>query len=173
MWRRALAFLIDLMPFAVLFGVENAAGIAHYELIGIPNLLLWLLYFAGMNYRYGGTWGKQVMGLRVALPQSPNVLVQLIVRAFIKLFCLGGMAFPPFFWVYGLMGIWRVDGRMLHDFAGGTTVVDAVSLTVPRPPNTLERLSASFLLVIAPFVFVILLMTALFGVAIFQEIMKS
>lgn len=173
MWRRAFAFLIDFMPFTILLVVENAVGIAHYELIGVPNLLLWFLYFAGMNYQYGGTWGKQVAGLRVALPQSPNVFQLLVLRAFIKLMCVGLIAFPPFFWVYVLMGVWRDDGRMLHDLAADSRVVDAVSLTVPRPPNTLERLSASFLLLIAPFVFLLLLLVALFGIAIFEEVMKS
>lgn len=126
-----------------------------------------------MNYRYGGTWGKQVVGLRVALPQSPNVFPLLLLRAFVKLAGLGFVAFPPFFWVYGLMGIWRDDGRMLHDLAAAPTVVDAVSLTVPRPPNTLERLWSSFLLIIAPFVFLFFLVMALFGIAIFEEVMKS
>lgn len=169
MWRRALAFLIDLIPFTLLFVFENAVGIADNKLIGIPNGLLWFLYFAGLNYQYGGTWGKQLMGLRVALPHSPSVLPQLMLRAFIKLCCLGAVSFPPMFWVYGLMAIWRDDGRMLHDFAAGSTVVDADSLTAPRPPNTLERLSASFLLVISPFVFLFFLIIFVFGWAIIAE----
>lgn len=56
MWQRAVAFMIDLLPLAFLAGVENVAGIAEHEIVGVLNLLLIVSYFAGMNYLFGGTF---------------------------------------------------------------------------------------------------------------------
>jgi len=88
MWRRGIAFLIDLIPIGILAVFENALGIADQLWIGVPNLVLVFAYFVIMNYRYGGTLGKQFTGLRVALPQSPQVKNQLMIRCLVKLLCL-------------------------------------------------------------------------------------
>ena len=159
MWRRALALLIDLVPLVVLAGIENVAGIADNELVGLLNLLLLIGYFAGMNYRFGGTFGKRIVGLRVALPSSPNVFGQLIGRAFVKIVCF----FPPLATAYGLVAIWRQDGRSLADFASGSTVVEASSLAPPKQASVFGRICVSFLILFAPWIFLTILMIACFG----------
>lgn len=159
MWRRALAFLIDLIPLVVVAGIENAAGIADNELVGLVNLLLLIGYLAGMNYRFGGTLGKRIVGLRVALPSSPNVLGQLVARAFVKIVCF----FPPLGAVYGLVAIWRPDGRSLADFASGSTVVEVSSLAPPKQVSLIGRIGASILILFAPWIFLTILMAACFG----------
>ncbi len=149
MWRRALAFLIDLIPLIILAGIENMAGVMEYEIIGLVNLLFLFCYFTGMNYYYGGTLGKRMVGFRVALPSSPNVIGQLIGRTFVKIICL----FPPLATVYGLVSIWRSDGRSLADFASGSTVVETSSLTPPKQVSVMGRISASILIIFAPWIF--------------------
>lgn len=159
MWRRALAFLIDLIPLILLAGIENASGVADNELVGLMNLLLIISYFAGMNYRFGGTLGKRTVGLRVALPASPNVAGQLVARAFVKIVCL----FPPLGTAYGLIAIWRPDGRSLADFASGSTVVEVSSLGPPKQASVIGRVCASILILFAPWIFLTIVMIACFG----------
>ena len=159
MWRRALAFIIDLMPLFILAAFQNIAGIADNAFVGLLNFVLLLGYFAGMDYRYGGTLGKRMVGLRVALPASPNVLGQLIGRAIVKMICL----FPPLATAYGLVAIWRSDGRSFADFISGSTVVDAFSLAPPRQASVLGRIIASLLILIAPWIFMTMILLAIFG----------
>ena len=168
MWRRALAFLIDLVPLVVLAIFENVAGVADNEAVGALNLVLLISYFAGLNYRVGGTVGKRLMGLRVGLPASPNVPFQLLVRAFVKVVCL----FPPLATVYALIAIWRKDGRSLSDFFSGSIVLEANSLSPPPRPTLLGRLSASLLAIVAPWILLILLLISLFGVMVVEEAVR-
>ncbi len=169
MWRRAVAFLIDLLPLAVLAGVENAVGIAENEIVGVLNLLLLIIYFAGMNYQFGGTLGKRIMGLRIALPSSPNVVPQLIGRSFVKICCL----VPPLATVYGLVAIWREDGRSFADFIAGTMVVDVATLTTPRRLSLSGRLLATALALVVPWVLLIALIVCLFGMILIEELLKN
>ena len=159
MWRRALAFLIDLLPFVLLAIIQNIAGIAESSLVGLVNFILMLGYFAGMDYRYGGTLGKRMVGLRVALPASPNVLGQLIGRAIVKMVCI----FPPLATIYGLIAIWRSDGRSLADFISGSTVVEAFTLAPPKDASLLGKIVASVLIMIAPWVLMLAIMLAVLG----------
>jgi len=159
MRRRALAFLIDLMPLITLAVIENVAGIAFYKLIGLMNLLFLICYFAGMNYQFGGTPGKRFVGLRVALPSSPGVFPKLIGRSVVKIVCL----FSPMGIIYGLIAIWRQDGRSLADFASGSTVVEATSLTPPKQISVIGRICASILIFFAPWFFMLILFMAGFG----------
>ena len=162
MWRRGLAFLIDLTPLFVLVFLQNILGIANSEVVGLINFVLLLGYFAGMDYRYGGTLGKRLVGLRVALPASPNVVGQLIGRAFIKIICL----FPPLAVVYGLIAIWRPDGRSLADFVAGSAVVDAFTLAPPPQQSLGGKILASILILVGPFLFMIMIMVVMLGVAL-------
>lgn len=146
MWRRTLALLIDLTPIIAVAGIENAVGIADHDLVGLLNLLLIIGYFAGMNYRFGGTIGKRVVGLRVAFPSCPDVLAKVVIRALVKVVCL----FPPIVAVYALIGIWREDGRSLADFASNSTVVEASSLAPPIQASIAERVFASILVLLSP-----------------------
>jgi len=159
MWRRALAFSIDLVPLLVLAAIENAVGIADSALIGLLNFAFLLTYFAGMNYQFGGTWGKRAVGLRVALPSSPDVPFKLIVRALVKVLCL----FPPMATLYGLVAIWRTDGRSLADFASGSTVVEASSLDPPTRTSLSGRIAATIVILVAPWVVLAVLVMACFG----------
>ncbi|MBD3676401.1 MAG: RDD family protein [Planctomycetaceae bacterium] len=169
MWRRGIAFLIDLVPIGILAVFENAVGIADQIWIGVPNLVLVFAYFAGMNYRFGGTLGKQWMGLRVALPQSPQVLSQLLVRCLVKLLCLA----PPLIWVSAMMAIWRHDQRTLHDLAADSVVVEYDSLLLPRSPNLMEKLLASSLLFFGPLVLMVLVFLLLFGgIVVLDELLR-
>lgn len=169
MWQRAAAFLIDLVPLAVLAAIENVAGVAEHEVVGVLNGVFFLMYFAGMNYQLGGTIGKRVMGLRVSLPQSPTVLLQLIARSLVKLICFA----PLLSTVYGLIAIWREDGRSLADFVTGTIVVDAATLTAPQRLSLFGRLCATVLVLVGPWVLLILLFVCLFSVAIIDELFRS
>ncbi|MCC5849966.1 MAG: RDD family protein [Verrucomicrobia bacterium] len=159
MWRRSLAFLIDLIPLFILAVLQNASGIEDDEIVGLINFVLLLGYYVGMDYQYGGTLGKRMVGLRVALPASPNVLGQLVSRAFVKIICF----FPPLATAYGLVAIWRSDGRSFADFISGSTVVEAFSLAPPKQASVFGRIMASLLILIAPWVFLLLLMLAFFG----------
>jgi len=169
MWQRALAFLIDLVPLAVLAGIENAAGIAQHEIVGLLNFLLLIIYFAGTNYQFGGTPGKRIMGLRVALPSSPSVATQLIGRSFVKIFCLA----PPLATIYGLVAIWRADGRSFADFIAGTTVVDAATIKIPPRLSLFGRLLATALVLVVPWVLLIVLVVCLFGMMLIEELLKN
>lgn len=169
MWQRAAAFLIDLVPLMILAVLENVLGIAENEVVSVLNGLLVVIYFAGMNYQLGGTIGKRVMGLRVALPSSPNVPMQLIFRSIVKLLCLA----PPLAMIYGVVAIWREDGRSLADFIAGTTVVHAITNEVPQRLSLFGRLFATLLVLVAPWVLLIFLIVCLFSVAIFRELLKG
>ena len=160
MWRRAIAFLIDLVPVALIAVVQNTEGVPDNGIIAGLSLLILMAYFAGMDYWYGGTVGKRMMGLRVALPASPEVAIRLIARALVKIFCL----FPLSQTVYALIAIWRRDGRSLADFVAGSTVVDAFTISAPQPLYTLEKIAASVLVVLAPFLLLAALLV-LFGFA--------
>lgn len=159
MWRRIFAFLIDLWPIVVLAVVENAAGIAAWEVIGIVNLTLLLCYYAGMNYRYGATVGKRMMGLRVAIPNSPDVALKLIWRAIVKIFCL----VPPQLTISGLMAIWRKDGRSLADLAVDSNVVEADALSPLESLSIPERILASALVILTPLLLLLVLIAFLFA----------
>ena len=154
MWLRALAFLIDLTLFLILATIENVAGIAENGFIGLSNLLLLIIYFTCMDYWYGGTLGKRIVGLRVALRPSPDVFYWLFVRAFMKIISF----FPPLFTVYALMGIWRQDGRSLADFASGSTVIEVSSCAPPKQASVIERICASILVLFAPLITLVILM---------------
>jgi uncharacterized RDD family membrane protein YckC len=138
MWRRALAFLIDLMPLIVIAVVQNLPGFPDNGIVAGISLVILVAYFAGMDYLYGGTVGKRMMGLRVALPATPDVARQLMMRAIVKIACI----FPPMQTAYALIAIWRRDGRSLADFGTGSTVVDALTLT---PPKGRDRATATLL----------------------------
>ena len=156
MWRRGVAFLIDLVPLGILAAIENALGIADDKAVALLNLAAVFWYDAGMNYWYGGTIGKRMTGLRVALPRSSQVGPQLMIRTLIRYSCL----FPPSGTLYALLAIWRSDGRSLADFASGTTVVDVLTLirpvvdvltlNPPQQPSMIGRITASVLAVVAP-----------------------
>lgn len=166
MWRRALAFLIDLIPIIVFLAIieaamsviENLTGVTENGLIDVTtsyaNLLSLFVYFVGMNYQFGGTLGKRMVGLRVAvMPSSTNVLGQLFIRAFVKIICF----FYPLTVVYGCISIWRPDGRSLADFAAKTSVIDANSLTPPKQASDAGRVLASLLLAFAPWIFMVII----------------
>lgn len=170
MWRRGIAYLIDLIPIGILAVFENALGITDHIWIGVTNLVLVFVYFAGMNYRYGGTLGKQFTGLRVALPQSPQVKSQLMIRCLVKLLCL----LPPLIWVSAMMAIWRKDQRSLHDLAADSVVVEYDTLLLPRSPNLMEKMLASFLLFFGPLVVMVLVFLLLFGgIVILDELLSG
>jgi len=169
MWRRAVAFLIDLVPLTILAAIESGLGIADNSAIGLFNLAAVLWYDAGMNYWYGGTIGKRMTGLRVALPRSPQVGLQLVIRTIIRISCL----FPPAGTLYALIAIWRPDGRSLADFASGTTVVDALTLNPPQQPSTIGRITASVFAIVAPWLLLLALIVFLFGVLIIEELMRE
>jgi uncharacterized RDD family membrane protein YckC len=152
MWRRAIAFVIDLVPLALIAVVQNTPGVPDNGVVAGISLLILMAYFAGMNYWYGGTVGKRMMGLRVALPASPDVVVQLIARAIVKIICI----FPPMQTIYALIAIWRRDGRSLADFATGSRVVDALTLSTPQPLSVGEKIVASVLLLALPIVLFVL-----------------
>ena len=175
MWRRALAFLIDLVPLAVLAGIENCIGLGADEddpltlLVGLLNLLLLIGYFAGMNYQFGATPGKRLMGLRVALPASPDVPLRLIARAFVKICCFA----PPSAIIYGLVAIWREDGRSLADFVAGSTVIEVPSYAPPKQAPVFERMIASVLMLMSPCLFTIILVMSFFGWAIVEQFLLT
>lgn len=157
MWRRGLAFLIDLILFLILTTIENLIGIADNAYVGLLNLLLLIIYFACMNYWLGGTLGKRIVGLRVALRSSPDIFYRLIVRALIKII------FMPMGTIYGLIAIWRKDGRSIADFASGTTVIEVSSHAPPKQASIIGRISASILLVFAPWLFMTIMMIVCFS----------
>lgn len=163
MWRRAIAFIIDLVPLVLIAIVQNLPGFPDNGIVGGISFVILVSYFAGMNYAYGGTVGKRMMGLRVALPASPDVKIQLIMRAMIKIVCM----FPPMQTVYALIAIWRRDGRSLADFGTGSTVVDALTLAPPQSPNLAEKVVASFLVIAAPVI--VLFVFIVFSFAMFGE----
>ena len=169
MWRRGVAFLIDLVPLGILAAIENGLGIADSRAIGLFNLAAVLWYDAGMNYWYGGTIGKRMTGLRVALPRSPQVGPQLVIRTVIRISCL----FPPAGTLYALIAIWRSDGQSLADFATGTTVVDALTQNPPQRPSTIGRITASVLAVVVPWLLLLTLIIFLFGVLIIEELIRT
>lgn len=164
MWRRAVAFLIDLIPLGVIAVVQNLPGFPDNGLVAFISLILLVAYFAGMDYQYGGTVGKIMMGLRVALPNSPDVGRQLMLRAIVKIVCL----FPPTQTAYALIAIWRRDGRSLADFGTGSTVVDALTLSPPKSPSIVEKIAATVLVIFAPIV--LLFVFTAFAFAMFGEL---
>jgi uncharacterized RDD family membrane protein YckC len=167
MWRRAAAFLIDLIPLAMIAVVQNLPEFPDYEVVGFISLVLLVAYFAGMDYLYGGTVGKRIVGLRIALPNSPGVGYQLMLRALVKIVCI----FPPMQTVYALVAIWRKDGRSLADFGTGSTVVDVLSLSPPEPASFVEQVVASMLVIVAPIIALLIFMmvcATLFGQMVVQ-----
>ena len=167
MWRRAAAFLIDLIPLAMIAVVQNLPEFPDNEVVGFISLFLLVAYFAGMDYLYGGTVGKRIVGLRIALPNSPGVGYQLMLRALVKIVCI----FPPMQTVYALVAIWRKDGRSLADFGTGSTVVDALSLSPPEPASFVEQVVASMLVIVAPIIALLIFMmvcATLFGQMVVQ-----
>ena len=168
MWRRAAAFLIDLIPLAMIAVVQNLPEFPDNEVVGFISLFLLVAYFAGMDYLYGGTVGKRIVGLRIALPNSPGVGYQLMLRALVKIVCI----FPPMQTVYALVAIWRKDGRSLADFGTGSTVVDVLSLSPPEPASFVEQVVASKLVIVAPIIALLIFMmvcATLFGQMVVQE----
>jgi len=167
MWRRAAAFLIDLIPLAMIAVVQNLPEFPDNEVVGFISLFLLVAYFAGMDYLYGGTVGKRIVGLRIALPNSPGVGYQLMLRALVKIVCI----FPPMQTVYALVAIWRKDGRSLADFGTGSTVVDVLSLSPPEPASFVEQVVASMLVIVAPIIALLIFMmvcATLFGQMVVQ-----
>lgn len=164
MWRRAAAFLIDLVPLGIIAVVQNLPGFPDHDVVGFVSLVLLVAYFAGMDYQYGGTIGKRMVGLRVALPNTPDVGRQLMLRAIVKIVCI----FPPLQTVYALIAIWRRDGRSLADFGVGSTVVEATTLSPPQPLSIAEQIVASVLVVIVPIVGGLLFI--IFAFAMFGEL---
>ena len=167
MWRRAAAFLIDLIPLAMIAVVQNLPEFPDNEVVGFISLVLLVAYFAGMDYLYGGTVGTRIVGLRIALPNSPGVGYQLMLRALVKIVCI----FPPMQTVYALVAIWRKDGRSLADFGTGSTVVDVLSLSPPEPASFVEQVVASMLVIVAPIIALLIFMmvcATLFGQMVVQ-----
>ena len=162
MWRRALAFIIDLFPLGILTLVENLLNIQDYDIVGFVNLILMISYFAGMDYRYGGTLGKRWLGLRVALPQSPQVFNKLLLRAVVKVVSI----FPPIMQVYGLIAIWGDDGRSLADFSSGSTVIDLNTQSPLEKPSLAGKIMASFLIFFGPLIVLFIFIALFYGVVI-------
>jgi hypothetical protein len=62
MWRRAAAFLIDLIPLAMIAVVQNLPEFPDNEVVGFISLFLLVAYFAGMDYLYGGPSARESWG---------------------------------------------------------------------------------------------------------------
>lgn len=136
---------MDMALFVLAIMIEHSAGVAGKPFTGMLNILLPAIYFAVMNYRYGGTLGQLITGVRVAVPNTLAPGGRLLARAFIKSLCL----FPPMMIVYGLVAIWRKDGRSLADFVAGSVVVRADTLQPPTASLT-ERIVATCLIIVTP-----------------------
>ena len=142
-WRRAIAYIIDIVPILamvffvayLLFGFdetwhnyldmqnsteERKDFLTQRNRIRDSTFLLWVIYgFYMDSSRFQGTLGKIVMGAKVVdLDGERITLLQSLRRSSMKLVC----ALP-----LGLGFIWagfRADKAGWHDLAAGTRVVN-------------------------------------------------
>jgi uncharacterized RDD family membrane protein YckC len=116
-WIRLGAYLIDVIP---LFVARRLArqflGSGGYDLLA--EVLIFWLYFAGLESTWGATPGKLVLDLRVVDAQGNRPsLVQATVRAFSK--CLSCLLLFIGFLMIGI----NDAKRGLHDMIAETYVV--------------------------------------------------
>ena len=138
---RAIAFLTDLfmigVPIAllaiVLFGYDQmntASGLdvlVHDEkaisnppnpISSITQIMLFLVAHVWLGYRYGQTPGKKFAGIKIVSSKTlQNASVSQLIVRFIGYF-LSAISIIGFF-----IGLFRNDGRCLHDLISGTIVI--------------------------------------------------
>jgi uncharacterized RDD family membrane protein YckC len=170
MWKRLFAAIFDvtiiILPLMI---IENAFNVARTTITAVVNGIIWFGYFIGMDYKYGGTIGKRLVGLRVAIPQQAEsaIIMRLFLRTVVRSACL----ILPFSLLYWYFIVWRKDGRSLTDFVSQSTVVEHITLSSPKQVSFIQKIIATILfpilyvaLVLAiPFFFMLL---DLFGIHI-------
>jgi uncharacterized RDD family membrane protein YckC len=93
-WRRLLAALVDCLVFLPLLLIVFVLG-SHYRLFllywAVPSLAISLGYRVYLVYRYGGTPGQRLMGVKIALCDEAAVTPKAAMLRFSVEFCLGAL----------------------------------------------------------------------------------
>lgn len=112
-WRRAAAFLLDLLPAIVVAGILKAHALPGF-------VVAIVLYQAPFLWRWGRTPGKRLLGLRiVGRDGGPVPLPRLLLRTA----CYGVSAAPAmlgFLWA-----LFDARGQAFHDKIAETVVIRA------------------------------------------------
>ncbi len=136
-WNRIVAILIDSVILIVLavpfmeFGTEtriqNGQELETFS-FGLSGSLLWiwlaldLVYFVGLEWLFGATVGKRIVGIRVTRRDGqPVSLLSVLVRNLMRIVD----AFPYLIpYLVGFFALGRNQGRQrLGDMLAGTAVV--------------------------------------------------
>jgi uncharacterized RDD family membrane protein YckC len=122
-WSRFVALFIDGVILFFLSGIPSiivAVAVDSIGLVYLVSILITAIYYSWGNGS-GGTWGKQVMGLRVVSPTSGDEIG--IGAGFGRtiVWWLGSIPFYlGWFWM-----LWDREKRCWHDHAAGSIVVKA------------------------------------------------
>jgi class 3 adenylate cyclase/uncharacterized RDD family membrane protein YckC len=112
LWRRAIAFAIDLVPPLLVAGLVGDEG------LGL--LLLIVLYHAGLHRLGWRPVGKRLLGLRVVGADGGPVRAR---RVALRSACYAVSVLP--FGIGFLWPLWDARGRAVHDLIAETLVVRA------------------------------------------------
>jgi uncharacterized RDD family membrane protein YckC len=138
-WRRAVAYLFDLLFLELLFGVFLFLGATAVDLaeasdfqplffseslasMTLSLVLLWvslfLLYFTFFTHRGGQTPGKMLVRVRVVTRQNDEVtLLRALGRS------AGYFLSSAFFGIGFMLAAFHPEKRALHDLLAGTRVI--------------------------------------------------
>jgi uncharacterized RDD family membrane protein YckC len=122
-WKRAAAWGLDGFPFALLAGWFSSWLGPDLTLL-VPALaalaVAGVVYHLLCHWLLGATFGKRAVGLRVVGPDGARPgLGRSAGRAVAALLGVVLVGIGP------LVALFTRSGRGLHDFAAGTTVVEA------------------------------------------------
>jgi uncharacterized RDD family membrane protein YckC len=138
-WRRAVAYLLDLLLVELIYGIFLFIGAKAVDLaeardfdpipysetlavMAFSLMLLWaalfLLYFTFFTYWGGQTPGKMLMRVRVVTKEYGDLT---LLRAFGRTLCY--FLSSAFFGLGYLLAAINHDKRALHDLLAGTYVI--------------------------------------------------
>ncbi len=154
--KRAIATVIDLLPFNILAAAITASGMeqltddqtmdrlrelltsnqpipAHMAIAVVIGLGSYLIYCFAMETAFGATIGKMIMSLRVTGDEGKRPRArQILLRNLTKMFELS----PPLMVVWVLFPILKQTRQRLGDMVARTTVIDAKTANPPPPLPT-------------------------------------
>ena len=115
-WRRMAALCVDFIVLSPLF-VVSMVGDGNFRLFKIywflPVNIFYAFYYIYLPYRFGGTPGKRILGLRMLRVNGDPLKYREVILRFLT-FWLPGVGVS----VAGMMAVWESSQTDAHTFYG-------------------------------------------------------
>lgn len=142
-WRRMAALCVDFIILSPLF-VISIVGDGNFRLFKIywflPVNILCYFYYVYLPYRFGGTPGKRILGLRMLRVNGEPLKYREVILRFL-IFWLPGLGVS----VAGMMAVWSLTDAQYFSAASALGRSHLVTMAMPSWYNPLTVVWGMFL----------------------------